>query len=74
MTNQTERLIAYLWDNPNKDIPATKLHRIGSGKPRGYLGSLSRRISDLRSMGLDVVKSRDVRVNGQRHTAYRLIV
>lgn len=74
MTNQTERLLKHLYDNANRDVPATELHRIGSGKDNGYLGSLSRRISDLRQTGWVVVKSRDTWVDGQRQTAYRLIV
>lgn len=50
------------------------LHVEASGKPNGYCGSLSRRISDLRKLGLDVRKSRDERDKaGQRYTWYRLV-
>lgn len=61
--------------NANRDITAVMLHNYASGKPNGYCGSLSRRISDLRKLGLDVRLSRDERDEaGQRHTWYRLVM
>lgn len=60
--------------HPNTDLSAPLLHEAGSGKIHGYCGSLSRRISDLRKLGLDVRKSRDERDKaGQRYTWYRLV-
>lgn len=71
-TGQTQRILEYLLLVPNEDVPAITLHQIGSGKENGFCASLSRRISDIRAMGYDVVKSRDETKNGQRHTWYKL--
>ena len=70
--SQLYRLHKLFTENPWKDFSLPNLHRIASGKEHGYCGSFSRRISDLRKLGLDVRKSMDFRDdNGQRHTWYR---
>jgi len=73
MKGQTQRILEHLLAHPNLDVQAVVLHRIGSGKEQGFCASLSRRISDLRAMGHNVVKSRDEVVNGQRQTWYRYV-
>lgn len=71
---QTMRLKLLFEANPNQDLDAPRLHAVASGKLLGYCGSLSRRISDLRKLGLDVRLSRDERdEQGQRHTWYKLV-
>ena len=60
--------------SPNLEINAPFLHQTGSGKANGYCASMSRRISDLRKMGLNIVKTKDEYVDGQRNTAYTNIV
>lgn len=73
MNGQAQRILARLQATPNQDVPAVELHRAGSGSEHGWCASISRRISDLRKQGHDVVLSRDETVNGQRHTWYKLI-
>ena len=70
---QSKRILARLLANADKDVPAIDLHTAGSGSNNGFCASLSRRISDLRAAGHNVIVSRDEKVNGQRHTWYRLI-
>lgn len=72
-SRQGERMAKAFIDAPDTDIPAVELHRIGSGKPNGFLASFSRRISDLRSQNLNIVKSVDKIVDGIRHTSYRYV-
>ena len=73
---QTKRIYEHLLNNIGKDVPSVDLHRIGSGKEFGWCGSLSRRISDCRKIasesGMILIKSKDVYINGQRYTWYRL--
>ena len=71
---QSQRILKHLLEHPNKDVSAVDLHRIGSGKENGWCASLSRRVSDIRDLGYDLVKSKDKTVCGQRHTWYRLQV
>lgn len=70
-TSQTKRLIEHFRLHPNEDIPAPELHRIGSGKEYGYCASFTRRITECRDAGMNIILSRDERIDGQRHTAYR---
>ena len=58
-SQQADRMLAVFKANPGKDIPAIALHRHGSGKENGWCSSFSRRISDLRARGFNIVKSRD---------------
>ncbi len=53
------------------EVRAVVLHRIGSGKEHGFVASLSRRISDIRSMGYSVTM-RDEYHGQVRHTFYTL--
>ncbi len=70
--SQTYRLLNHFKANPNQDIPAIDLHKIGSGCEYGYLASISRRMSDIRLLGFNVKVSRDERApGGQRQTWYR---
>lgn len=73
MNTQTQRLADYFSKHPNQDIPMPKLHRIGSGTSNGFVASLTRRISDLREIGLQIIKSREDRVGNQRRTFYKLV-
>lgn len=70
MNGQTIRLANLFRNSPMLEIPAIKLHPVGAGKDNGFCASLSRRISDLRKMGMNVEKTRDEYVDGQRQTAY----
>lgn len=72
-SQQAKRILAVFLKLPDEDISAIRLHGAGSGKPMGFVASLSRRISDLRQQGYNIVKSREERKEGQRHTFYRLI-
>ena len=74
MKGQAKRILEYLLAHSNEDVSAVDLHRIGSGKELGWCASISRRISDLRALGYQVRKSKDVMVNSQRRTWYRLTV
>lgn len=66
---QTRRILQRLLHGD--EVPAVELHRIGSGKELGFVASISRRISDVRDMGWNVVCRREV-VAGQTHTFYQL--
>jgi hypothetical protein len=69
---QTWRLLKHFQSNPNQDLPAYELHKVGAGHEYGWCASITRRISDLRKMGLNVIVSRDERDSqGQRQTWYR---
>ena len=70
---QSKRMALLFLAMPDTDISAINLHREGSGKPNGFLASFSRRISDLRAQGMNIVKSVDKIVSGQRQTAYRYV-
>ena len=70
---QSSRILRLLQKHPDKDVASVDLHMAGSGKNNGYCNSLTRRISDLRAQGHNIIVSKDVTVNGQRHTWYRLI-
>ena len=70
MNGQTKRIVEHFRKNPNIEIPSVELHRIGSGKELGYLGSFSRRISDCRKLGMGIELTSDRKVEGQRHTFY----
>lgn len=72
MTGQAKRILAHLLENPDKEIPAVTLNRIGSGKENGWCASFTRRISDIRKLGYNVVKCYDFMVDGQRHTGYKI--
>ena len=74
MNSQTKRLKLLFESNPNVEIGLVELHRVGSGSPYGFCSSLSRRISDLRETGLNIQKTTDVRVDGQRRTRYTNVV
>ena len=53
-------------------VYGAELSRIGSGKENGWVASLSKEISRLRSLGHNVVKVVDKWVDGQRQCAYQL--
>jgi hypothetical protein len=72
--NQTENLAKLFRENPNVEFLMPYLHRIGSKSLTGFCCSFTRRISDLRKMGLNIVKTKDEYVDGQRNTAYTNIV
>ena len=68
-TGQTTVLKLYFESAPGRELSAPFLHATAS--PNGhYIGSLSRRISDLRHLGMNVVKTRDEWIKGVRNTAY----
>lgn len=54
------------------EVSALDLHRIGSGKPHGFVASLSRRVADIRDMGFTVICRRET-INGQVHTFYTML-
>jgi hypothetical protein len=68
-TTQNDRIKQCLLDSPFAKIPAPVLHNAAAVKPYGYCGSLSRRISDLRESGMDIVMS-DEYEGRERHTFY----
>lgn len=70
-TRQGNRLMAVFRNNPNEDISMPVLNRIASGSKNGFCASLSRRISDLRAAGWNIIKSRDEWHAGRRETHYR---
>jgi hypothetical protein len=70
---QTYKIFSHLQSNPGVDIPALDLHKIASGHEYGFCASLSRRISDCRALGMNVIVSRDEYVDGQRQTWYRYV-
>ena len=70
MNGQTQRIAEFLKQNPNREIPAVLLHKVGSTKLNGWCSSFTRRISDCRKLGMDVKVTRDVTVEGQRFTYY----
>ena len=72
-SEQAARMCAHFEAHPNEEISAALLSQIGSGKEHGHCSSFSRRISDLRAIGMNVIKCRDEWVNGQRHTFYKFI-
>lgn len=72
-SEQGTRIATHFLNHPNEDIPALDLHVIGSNKDYGFCASLSRRISDLRAIGMNIILSRDERVNNQRRTWYKFI-
>lgn len=72
-SKQSARMLAVFEASPNTDISALDLHRAGSGKPDGFLASISRRISDLRQQGKNIVLSKRETVGGRVHTWYKLI-
>lgn len=57
-------------------VPSVILHREGSGKPEGFCGSFSKRISEIRQellpTGKDIVCTSKM-VDGQRRTAYEIV-
>jgi len=69
MNNQTERILEAL--STGAEIDVIELHRAGSGTKHGVVGSISRRISDIREFGFKV----DCRIrfiNGKKHTFYQI--
>jgi len=70
-TSQAQRIAEHFRNHPEQDIPAPELHRIGSGKEYGYCASFTRRITECRELGMNIILSRDERIDGQRQTAYR---
>jgi hypothetical protein len=73
LSKQGKAILALFESKPDEMIPAVELHRVASGKEHGFAASLSRRISDLRDLGYNIVKTLDERVEGQRRTGYSLI-
>jgi len=69
---QKIRILKYLLKHKNREVAAIDLQRAGSGSEYGWCASLSRRISDIRSMGFRLEKTRDVWDNGKRFTFYTL--
>ena len=70
---QSKRMALLFLTMPDTDISAIDHSPGRSGKPNGFLASFSRRISDLRAQGMNIVKSVDKIVSGQRQTAYRYV-
>ena len=70
-SKQTTRILAHLLDHRGDEVSALTLHKHGSGKPMGFVASLSRRISDARENGWHIT-CRSEWVNGQRQTYYTL--
>ena len=73
MNSQTSRILQHLIDRIDLDVPSVDLQRVGSGKENGWCASFTRRISDIRKLGYNVIKSKEESVNGQRHTFYKII-
>ena len=67
---QSQRIADFLRAHPNEEILAPELNRIGAGDDGFYCASLSKRISDCRAMGLNIVKTKDEIRGGKRRTAY----
>jgi hypothetical protein len=70
-TRQGNRLLAVFRNHPNEDLSAATLSRIASGKKNGWCASFTRKISDLRQLGYNIIKSRDEWHAGRRETHYR---
>lgn len=73
--NPQARRILDALETANAPVDMPTLTRIGSGKPTGFCGSFSRRISDIReaieNQGQTVTKTEQT-VDGQRQTFYAL--
>jgi len=67
---QSRRILAALLLS-HAPIAMPVLNEIGSGKPGGYCGSFTRRISDLRELGYYIVMTEEY-AGTQRHTFYEL--
>jgi hypothetical protein len=74
MTGQTGRIYKFLAERPNVEVSSVELHRVGSGKENGWCNSISRRVSDCRSLGMTLVKTREIIVSGSRQTYYKNVV
>jgi hypothetical protein len=70
-TGQRQRILDRLL--AGYEVPAVELHRIGSGKENGYCASLTRRISEIRDEGYDVICRKEM-VDGTMHTFYTLVI
>lgn len=71
-SKQSSRILDFLLDNRGQEVSSVVLHRVGSGKPDGWLNSLTRRISDVRSYGYQVV-CRKEQVGTQVFSYYTLV-
>lgn len=56
------------------EVPSIELHRIGSGKEHGFCASLTRRISEIRDEGYNVICRKKINAEGQVHTFYTLVL
>lgn len=54
-------------------VPLPELHRIGSGKEHGFVGSFTRRISDIRKAGYTVICHKSTQPDGTVFSEYELI-
>lgn len=71
---QAQRLFDLFVSRPDEHISSLEIDRAGSGKENGWLKSPSRRISDIREAGLNVVCSKKERIDGQLRTYYMNVV
>ena len=71
-SSQEGRILAALRAANGAEIPMPELARIGSGKPDGFC-MVHTRIDGLRHKGFNIPPPREERVDGQRHTFYRLL-
>ncbi len=75
-SKQSERLWKFLAENIGKDCPAPACNRAAAGPDAQYVASISKRISECRakakSLGGDLVLSRDEWEGQRRYTHYRL--
>lgn len=67
------RLIKFMSARPNRDLSMPKLMKAAAGPGKTFVASLSRRISDARALGYQIIKSSDKYICGQRRTSYRLV-
>ena len=75
-SQQSSRLWLHLLSHIGQEQPAPVLNKAAAGEAQ-YIASFTKRISECRakarSLGMDLVKTRDEWRDGQRHTAYTLI-
>ena len=71
---QSKRMALLFLAMPDTDISAINLHRKGAESRTGFHRHHSAAVSsDLRAQGMNIVKSVDKIVSGQRQTAYRYV-
>ena len=72
--SQCSRILAALVAGKGTWVPAPTLHRAGSGKENGYVGSLTKRIDELRRRGHNILPANVWHApDGSVHSEYQLM-